>query len=89
MEVSYKYTESAVADSQQGVALKLRGWVGAKIPPPPNLSSVTKYWRQPPTRIHSLVQPTHRKMDTGFRMWNIRSLYSTGLLKKVARVTEA
>jgi hypothetical protein len=35
--------------------------------------------------MHSVAQPKHQKMVTGYGMWIIRSLYRTGSLKMVAR----
>jgi hypothetical protein len=35
--------------------------------------------------MDSLAQPKHQKMDMGFEMWNVRSLYRTGSLKMVER----
>jgi exonuclease III len=32
-----------------------------------------------------LAQPKHRKIDTRFGTWNVRSLYTSGSLKAVAR----
>jgi hypothetical protein len=44
-----------------------------------------KHCREPWTRIDSLIQPKHQEMDTRFGTWNVRSLYTTGSLKTVAR----
>jgi hypothetical protein len=45
---------------------------------------VTKHSRQPRTWADSLARP-HRKMEMRFGTWNVRSLYTAGSVKTVAR----
>jgi hypothetical protein len=50
-----------------------------------NIIFVAKYVQEPRKWTDSLARPKHRKRDTRFGTWNVRSLYRTGLLKTVAK----
>jgi hypothetical protein len=84
VEGSCKYTEKAVADSQQGVILQLAGWVwGQQLFTVKNML-VTNIQQRPRTWTDTLdKQPRRKKMDMTFSTWNVRSMYRAGSLRAV------